>query len=386
MRALPSHRAGGLELHTQDLANELVRRGHQVTLITTPGADRPASLHTSLQLRCIAGAKPADYSITFWNNLPSAVAEEERANGKFDIIHTQEFAGFFPAKIWKGRWVATVHGTLTTETPLHPRYWKRLNLRERLAAAWRFKHRLPMFPLFGRMVEGADAIITDSQFTRNELLAQKPHLASRIEVVPLGVDLQRYDLANDRRAVNSGPVVVGLLGRMDEMKGVGIALQVASRLAAEGVSFRMEIAGTGPYAGQAARRIAHAGLDHQIRLLGRLDSDKEVSRFLGNCDVFLFPDLTQPAFGLVAVEAMAHGLPVVAARSGAIPEVVTEETGWLYEPWDLDQLTAILRHIVENRASLLEKKEAARQRAALYTVSAMAEKTEAVYRRVSPAN
>jgi len=406
VRALPIHRLGGLEYHTLDLANGLAARGHEVHLITSavPARPNPQALRASVRLHHLPGTRPGDYTVAFFRSVEREVLRLH-AEHRFDLVHTQDFAGLLVGKL-PVPFVTTIHGTLTSETPLDRRYMRHLTLAGKLRALWRYKHRIAFWPFYRAMLLRPEALIVDSDYTRRELLLQQPQLRERIHLVPLGLDNGRYPKSEagvheqDARATvgcaapgtgqtnavcipaeTSRPLRIALLGRLQEIKGLRIAVEAAEMLRLRGVPFEMRIAGGGEYESPLRRMIAERRLEGCVHLLGRI-ADSDLPEFLSTSDVFLFPDLTQPAFGLVALEAMHYGLPVVAARSGAIPEVVEDTCGWLYDPWDVQGLAALLSPVSAHRHALAGKSAAGRERAATFTSAAMAERVEAVYRNI----
>ena len=97
----------------------------------------------------------------------------------------------------------------------------------------------------------------------------------------------------------------------------------------------------------------------------------------------LAPSLWREPFGLVVIEAMAGGSPVIAARSGGIPEIVVDgETGLLVPPGDAQTLRAALAQLLNDTDLCQKMGRAARRRAAEFTVSAVVPRIEAIYRRV----
>jgi len=398
-RALPVQRLGGLEYHARDLAVGLAKLGHQVHIISTPGARQeqwPETLR-KIQVYEIATAAPADYSFEFFRNIKSVL------NGlcrecSLDIIIAVDLAGLFlnPRDI-PVPFVSLIHGTMTSEVPLDWRYWRHLNLFQKAAMVWRYKTRILLQPVFRRMIRRSHHLIVDSEFTKRELLfgihprrekfpcrknADVSDLNRRIHVVPLGIDSHRYPEAksnNEYQPVK--PLQIALLGRLQEIKGIAQAIYAAHALMVRGVSFRMSIGGSGNFAEEAEELIRKLELHDNVRLVGRVNP-ADIGEFLSLNHVFVFPDLTQPAFGLVAVEAFLYGLPVIAAHVGAVPEVVTEECGWLYDPWKPGDLAAILADIAVDPKLLKAKAEAAKIRFRQFTVVEMAARTEDTLLRI----
>jgi len=134
------------------------------------------------------------------------------------------------------------------------------------------------------------------------------------------------------------------LGRITAEKGVGLLMKAWDQLTAAGGSLPpLVIAGTGPMQDEVARW-AH-GRDH-VRYVG-LQSKEECQDLIVRSNAVIAPSEWLEAFGLVVVEAMAAGVPTVAAAHGAFRELVEEGvTGLLHEPGDAGSLAARLREIV----------------------------------------
>jgi len=382
VRALPVHRLGGLEYHTWDLANALQKSGCHVTIITSrhPQGCEKELLPSGVEVFYLPTGPSGDYSMAFFRGVEKLTAALD-SQKKFDIIHAQEFAGIF-MKPRPGRFVVTVHGTLTTETPLDRRYFAHLRLAEKIRAIWIGKARVALTPFFQRMLRTADLLLTDSRFTQRELAWLAPAVIEKTTIVPLGVDLGRYNLPTKRRERrHPSPLKIVLLGRVQIMRGLLEALAAAYRLRWHNIDFRMRIGGTCSPAGWIDDAIAHFLLEDVVDYEGQIPAEK-VSEFLEWGDLFLFPDRTQPAFGLACVEAMLHGLPVLATRVGAVPEVVPDSCGWLCDPWNAQDMTVQLVRIAGAADRLEEKSENAWHHARRFTAEAMAQRTLACYEKL----
>ena len=177
--------------------------------------------------------------------------------------------------------------------------------------------------------------------------------AGKGAVVPFCVDEtmagpKRADPAGvaDIRARFGGRCLIFALGRLVPYKGFDVLVEAAKALSEEAV---VVIGGGGPLAGALGRRIESAGLGERVVLAGRIP-DAALSDWFAACDIFCLPSIERAEmFGIVQLEAMAFGKPVVAtamARSG-VPAVNRDGvTGLLVPPGDAAALGAALVRLV----------------------------------------
>jgi N-acetyl-alpha-D-glucosaminyl L-malate synthase BshA len=122
---------------------------------------------------------------------------------------------------------------------------------------------------------------------------------------------------------------------------VSIFLKVAAQLPC-----KLILAGEGPELAGAVQAITDGGQEHNLILLGNRERVEEI---INACDVLLLPSQTE-SFGLVALEAMGCGIPVVASNAGGLPEVVeNDETGFLLPVGDTDGMTERTIQLLQDR-------------------------------------
>jgi glycosyltransferase involved in cell wall biosynthesis len=170
--------------------------------------------------------------------------------------------------------------------------------------------------------------------------------------------------------------VIGTIARLVPEKG----LDVLCRALVDVPGAQLVIAGSGPEEPAIRALVAELGIAGRVDLLGWVDRPREL---LPSFDVFALSSRVE-GFALVIVEAMLAGLPVVATRVGGVPEAVVDgETGLLAEPGDPASLAAALNATLRHPELRRRIGEGGRARAlADFTVGAMAEKYEALYRSV----
>ena len=215
----------------------------------------------------------------------------------------------------------------------------------------------------------ADRIVAVSGAVKAALIASGAD-PDRIRVIPGGVDLRPYE---GLPALAGG--VVGALGRLEREKGFDLLLQAMAQLAGEARPPRLILGGDGSQREALAQQAREAGLP--VEMAGFVS---DVPAFLGQTGLFALSSRSE-GLGLVLVEAMAAGRPVVATRVGGVPEVVVDgETGLLVEPGDVDALAAAIRRLLADPALAQRMGAAGRERVrALFSAERMAEQTAAVY-------
>ena len=200
-------------------------------------------------------------------------------------------------------------------------------------------------------------------------------------VIPqFGVDPEEFHPVPRPARPAGGPFVVGYAGRLVPEKGVDVLLRALAQLPVE---VRARVVGAGPERARLARLAEALGVANRVewRPLAR---SVEMPGLIAGFDCLVLPSRTRPnwkeQFGRVLIEAMACGVPVVAAASGELPNVVGE-AGCLFPEGDAAALAAQLRALWQQPALAASLAAAGRQRVlARYTQRRVAEATVALYR------
>ena len=197
-----------------------------------------------------------------------------------------------------------------------------------------------------------------------------------IEVIENGTLL--YERKKTKRALG-GPLNVVSLARLERQKGIDLAID-AIAMSGEMVN-EYRIYGDGSLRQELTDKVSGHELGYKIRLLGRTN---DVATALNWADVVLMPSRWE-GFGLVAVEAMSSGLPLIASRVPGLSGVIGEENPGVY--W-LESITPVeiaagLRFFFERQASLQEMTTFSVSRAQKYSLQRMVEKYVLAYKSVS---
>ncbi|GAA5159564.1 hypothetical protein GCM10011366_21770 [Ornithinimicrobium tianjinense] len=199
------------------------------------------------------------------------------------------------------------------------------------------------------------------------------------DVVPLGVDVQRFAPVDREPPAPGAPVRVGYVGRLAPHKGVTVLLEAVAAYP----DLVLTIVGAGPQ--EAELRTKASGLGERVSFAGSA-TQEQLPALLGGLDVLAVPSLTTPGwveqFGRVVVEAMAAGVPVVASDSGALPDVVGG-AGVLVPEGDAVALGAALLRVCREPGLWARLREAGLERAQECSWPSVAARYDAAYRRMT---
>ena len=197
-----------------------------------------------------------------------------------------------------------------------------------------------------RNTERADVVIACSRYSCDVARHEYGVPEDKLAPVPEPIDLVEWDrrFAAARRLPRSGRVVL-CVARMYPRKRVTDLLEAAVLLRRGIPEARVRIVGKGPEWELVARTHGELGLGETVALLGDVSREQLADEYV-NADLFCLPSV-QEGFGIVFLEAMAAGLPVVACRAAAIPEVVEDGvTGVLVPPRDPRALAEAMRDLL----------------------------------------
>jgi glycosyltransferase involved in cell wall biosynthesis len=180
-------------------------------------------------------------------------------------------------------------------------------------------------------------------------------LAGRIQVIPGWADSDRFIPVDDvkiaRRTLGwdfDAPVFF-TLRRLVSRMGLDRLLHAAAALRREGLRFQVVIGGTGPQAAKLADLAHRLELDSTVQFLGRVRDD-DLPLTYGACDAFILPTAELECFGLIALEALSAGRPVLATPVGAIPEILEPlERQWLANSATAEDIASLMRDFLKHR-------------------------------------
>jgi glycosyltransferase involved in cell wall biosynthesis len=221
----------------------------------------------------------------------------------------------------------------------------------------------------------AERIICPSEFTRDDVCTRYGVDAAKVRVIPLAPALPPGELEPP-----PAPYLLGI-GDLRAKKNFGALVRAFAALRREqGIPHRLVLAGVDAGSGSELRRLAG---EHPLELTGYV-SDARLDALIRGAEVLVHPSLYE-GFGLVLLEAMARGTPVVATRATALPETGGEAAAYFDVRGDggVGELETVLSSLLadaEGRAAMARR---GRERASLFSWQRTARETAAVYRELS---
>lgn len=247
-----------------------------------------------------------------------------------------------------------------------------------------WKYRLMYRPFLRRVLARSARIVVSSPHLRDYAAELQP-FRDKCVVIPFGLDADRLAptpdvMARAHRLRDNAAFRLLFVGRLVPYKGVDFLLRALERGSAQAW-----IVGDGPLRAQLEGQARHLAIADRVRFLGSI-ADDDVAAHLHACDALVLPSITHAeTFGMVQLEAMACGKPVISTnvRSG-VPWVNRDgETGLVVEPGSAEALAEAIARLQADAVLRQRMGDAGRRRVAQdFTLAAMARKTAQLYRDV----
>jgi glycosyltransferase involved in cell wall biosynthesis len=204
-------------------------------------------------------------------------------------------------------------------------------------------------PMLRRIVRGSDAVTAISSYTAERLRRVAPGV--RAEVIPFGAAVDAAPSLPPPRPAGARPELL-FIGRLVERKGVHLLLEALALLAPERRPL-LRVVGDGPERDRLSALATALRLGDDVVFHGFVSSEEKAERLAG-CDAFLLPAVIDAkgdteGLGVVLLEAMTYGKPVIASAAGGIVDIVRDgQNGFLVPPGDAGALAGAIRACGEN--------------------------------------
>jgi glycogen(starch) synthase len=375
----PPRVVGGIARHCEGLAKALVQQGHDVHLFTLdfPGSPSYEEMDGIKIYRAATELGHPNFLtwVLLFNHFLGKKMAEVSQSVDFDVMHVHDwlaaFAGISFKHYLQKPMVLTVHST-------------EIGRAQGL-------HSPDSFSIDGIewwATYEADKVIVCSQSMKSEICGHFNLPWDKVDVIPNAIDAAQYQTSADRGQVRKrygvgwGEKMILSVGRLVPQKGIEYFIRAIPSIASRYPEAKFIIVGEGWSRDFLEAEALSTGHRSKIQFTG-FAPDKEVIDLMTSADVLVVPSVYEP-FGIVALEGMATGVPVVASQVGGLSEVIEHDhTGIFVYPrspnsiaWGVDRILSDPDHarwLGENAKDKLHK---------AYSWEAVAMKTEEVYRKL----
>ncbi len=350
LQVLPELQSGGVERGTVDFAKYLKNAGHHSVVVSAGGplvADLESAGVTHYKLPV---HKKSPFSIfSSARSLANIIRKEE-----IQIIHARSrvpaWIAFLASRKTHVPFVTTCHGFYS-------------------------KHLMSRIMGWGKRVIVASHII--GRRMRDDFGV--PH--QRIRLIHRGVNLNEFKLRPEPTPLAGSPIVIGVIGRLTPIKGHPVFLKAMARVVRVFPNVKIRIIGDSPkpqYKEELLMLTRRLGLTHNVEFLG---TRYDISEALASMTVLVVPSVGEEAFGRVAIEAGACGVPVVASKIGGLVDIIENEKDGLLVPPDDPRLLseAVIRLVKEPEFAASLVLALRKKVETLFDAKGMFEKTLKVY-------
>jgi glycosyltransferase involved in cell wall biosynthesis len=232
--------------------------------------------------------------------------------------------------------------------------------------------------VLARVLARAAIVLVPTDSYRTLMVAKYPLDPGRVRVLPYGTNVETRPTDRVASLPASGPVRVVTVGRLATEKNVPLLVDsIAALVDQDHLDVQLEIVGEGPTRTEVAERIEQHGLGSRVHLIGRLDGSDLIAAY-DRADLFVMTSLSE-SFGIVLIEAMARGVPVIAPDIAGVRDVVMDGVNGLLVDHTVDSVRAAVLHVV-NDADLRQRLvDGARSHATGYRWPAIARRCAAFY-------
>jgi hypothetical protein len=391
----PPGNLGGIGRYIHQLAVEIARLGHQVHVLTMGGGHDRVDFEDGVWVHRIT---PREFAVPDGMQIPAhlwnysrtmfAEAEEIASRRKVDAVY---------APVWDLEGIAFLHhGVFPLVTSLQTTMASYLdaNPGKRNDTQFMKSFANPVLALEKRLMRESGRIHAISAAIVDEIEQQYDFRfdRERLDLVPLGLEDWSGKEVKSPDPLGQGMVRLCFVARMEMRKGADVFLAVAGRLLARYPQLHIDMVGNDSIVqadGKTMRdqfEARHGDLVRSNRIVFQGNvSDAELRGFYAYADLIVAPSRFE-SFGLVHLEAMMYGKPIIGCKIGGMPEVVADgETGLLAAPGEPESLFAAVARLLDDPALRTRLGEAGRRRyLAQFQSRSMAEGVVAALHRLTP--
>ncbi len=352
----PPH-IGGVGVHINTLAKELVKEGHEVYVITYPHKDLKNGEITNIDGIHVIGTKgvniPGLRGIFFAKNAKKILKKLVKEDN-IDIIHGHYLfpAGFASVSVGKKNNIPTyitAHGSDMFEMYSKHKYIQ---------------------PIIKKILKNADVVLAVSNSLKDEIISTKVKgINEKTRLHWNSVDLNKFkEITTDssfkdefftKFNINPNQATILFVGNLIKRKNIELIIEAKKFLKTK---CNLIIIGDGPLAKELKEKVDKYEKNNQLTDVYFIGARKDIHKIIPTSDLLILPSFTE-SFGLVLIEALACGKPVIGSNIGGIKEIITPDVGLLINPNDEMNLAESIDKILTDNQLREKFKSNARNRA-----------------------
>lgn len=371
---MSSHQNGGMQHHTQQLSEGLVKKGHEVTVWTTTHPDRRIEIVNGVKIHYLDHTRHGSYFNGYWKEIKTRLKDNIH---DFDIIHSQSSAGLSVVNMGVPM-VTTFHGTALDEVNT------KINLMTLDDPISFLKMPVSILrDIYGhfryavKIANHSDALIAISN--EQEEIYNRIYKAKKVYKVYTGTDEKFFKPLADIDDEKS----ILMVCRIEKDKGVQYMVNAMPEVLKSIPDAKLRVIGDGSYKPTIQKLINKLNLNDSVSLWGTVDLDM-LPVYYNNHTIFINSTVRKNGYDLTLIEAMSCGRPVIATDIGSIPTLICNgENGILVEKKNMSDLANAAISLLTNKEKCQWLGENARKTILeKFTNEEMVDKTIEVYQEV----
>ena len=367
---IKGYRFGGVEIGTYNLTVQMAKRGHEIYIFTTSIDSKDfVEAYNKIKIYRYGKAFTIGYTPISFKLLYRPVEHE------VDLVHARAgtppapIAGLRYAKKRKKPFIVSYHGDGD---------WIYGGLIRRMSVYFYSKY------LLDKILSYADVIISTSEYyiDKSRVLGK---YRDKIVVIPNGINIDEFDIGyskvecREKLGLPIDDEMILFLGGLTPHKGPDVLLKAMPKILKDIPNVKLVFVGSDEMREELERLCKKMDVEKYVKFTGFVGDVFKKALYYKAADVFVLPSLLE-SFGIVNLEAMACGVPIVASKIGGIPAVVKDgENGLLVPPQDSEALADKIIYLLENEDVRKKLGKNGRKKVEEYSWEKVAEETEKVY-------
>lgn len=385
----PPNVLGGAEVSVKKVSEELVKKGHEVIVITTPFSENDVEIINGVKIYQVKPLnlyeiyhhpnqsmllKPLWHIIDLWNPYDERIIENILKTENPDVVHIHNFKGlslssFAPAKSLKIPLVFTAHD--------YSLVCMRANLLN--SSGEICKNPSALCKIYNQIQKHlaknkVDLLISPSQFVINKLKSNGLFKDVKSKKIPLGIELKD----NEKFEKDYSQTNILYVGNLGEHKGVHILLKAFRKI--ENMNIRLDIVGKG-LCSEKLKSMSEN--DNRIKFHDFLEG-KELIKMYQQANLTVVPSIWYDNSPMVIYESFSCRTPVIGSKIGGIPELIEDGfNGYLFEAGNVNELQKLLENLIDSPETLKKLEQGTYESVQRYTMDKHIKQLETEYQKLT---